>query len=359
MSESGRRYYNSQLGRWLGRDPIEEKGGLHLYGFVGNNGVNRFDVLGMRWVTRYRVDPNDPNEGQEAYQVWEEDPFVVSADRIDDSWERERMIDAYNASRFTIDTSAAPSSGVAAPSVDDFQKQIDKAVRCSGIANRLSAANAASDVYSDREGGTVPGASNLERLTDQQLKNAGFSNPSTLRNADSGFYSAVYLNHDSGAYIVAFRGTEPRLTDVVTNLGQLIGIFNTQYRDAATVGTALGAAFAGNISGTGHSLGGGLETVASISGNFPGQNFNAAGVSSFTARQVGVNLSQANGLVRNDSVPFDFLSRGLNRLPLVPGTNGQQRMLPSPGGVPNPLSRHGIAKSITGLKNELASAGCL
>ena len=47
VSESGRRYYDPQLGRWLGRDPIEEKGGLHLYGFVGNSGVNRFDVLGM------------------------------------------------------------------------------------------------------------------------------------------------------------------------------------------------------------------------------------------------------------------------------------------------------------------------
>lgn len=156
-----------------------------------------------------------------------------------------------------------------------------------------------------------------------------------------------------------FRGTEPTFTDILTDLGQPIGIFNTQYRDAANVGTALGAAFAGNISGTGHSLGGALGTVASIRGSFPGQNFNAAGVSSFTARQVGVNLSQANGLVRNDSVPVDILSRGINRLPLAPGTNGQQRMLPSPGGIPNPLSRHGIAKAISGLKNELASAGCL
>ena len=47
VSESGRRYYNPHLGRWLGRDPIEEKGGLHLYGFVGNNGVNHWDYLGM------------------------------------------------------------------------------------------------------------------------------------------------------------------------------------------------------------------------------------------------------------------------------------------------------------------------
>jgi len=42
----GRRYYNPTLGRWLGRDPIEEKGGLHLYAFCGNNAVNRYDVLG-------------------------------------------------------------------------------------------------------------------------------------------------------------------------------------------------------------------------------------------------------------------------------------------------------------------------
>jgi RHS repeat-associated protein len=43
----GRRHYNPALGRFLGRDPIEEKGGLHLYGFVGNNGINRWDYLGM------------------------------------------------------------------------------------------------------------------------------------------------------------------------------------------------------------------------------------------------------------------------------------------------------------------------
>jgi hypothetical protein len=34
-------------GRWPSRDPIEEQGGINLYGFVGNDGVNRFDVLGL------------------------------------------------------------------------------------------------------------------------------------------------------------------------------------------------------------------------------------------------------------------------------------------------------------------------
>lgn len=43
----GRRYYDPKTGRWLGRDPKEELGGLHLYGFVRNNPVNRWDYLGM------------------------------------------------------------------------------------------------------------------------------------------------------------------------------------------------------------------------------------------------------------------------------------------------------------------------
>ena len=43
----GYRYYNSVTGRWLSRDPIEEEGGMNLYGFVGNDGVNKWDRLGL------------------------------------------------------------------------------------------------------------------------------------------------------------------------------------------------------------------------------------------------------------------------------------------------------------------------
>jgi uncharacterized protein RhaS with RHS repeats len=40
-------FYNPSSGRWLSRDPIEEKGGKNLYGFVYNSPVNRFDKLGL------------------------------------------------------------------------------------------------------------------------------------------------------------------------------------------------------------------------------------------------------------------------------------------------------------------------
>ncbi|GBC63464.1 hypothetical protein DENIS_4458 [Desulfonema ishimotonii] len=48
----GFRYYSAELGRWISRDPIGEKGGLNLYRVVGNNSVNTFDILGMWKATK-------------------------------------------------------------------------------------------------------------------------------------------------------------------------------------------------------------------------------------------------------------------------------------------------------------------
>ena len=47
----GHRYYDPKHGRWLSRDPIGEAGGVNLYGFVGNDPVNRWDYLGLDfWI---------------------------------------------------------------------------------------------------------------------------------------------------------------------------------------------------------------------------------------------------------------------------------------------------------------------
>ena len=43
----GYRYYDPQTGRWPSRDLIQERGGVNLYGFVGNNGIDRWDRLGL------------------------------------------------------------------------------------------------------------------------------------------------------------------------------------------------------------------------------------------------------------------------------------------------------------------------
>ena len=42
-----RRFYRTDLGRWLNRDPIEEEGGENLYAFCANNPILYYDIIGM------------------------------------------------------------------------------------------------------------------------------------------------------------------------------------------------------------------------------------------------------------------------------------------------------------------------
>jgi len=55
----GYRYYSPRLGRWISRDPIEELGGLNLYGFVGNGPMFGVDPLG-EWPVLPGPRPNIP-----------------------------------------------------------------------------------------------------------------------------------------------------------------------------------------------------------------------------------------------------------------------------------------------------------
>jgi len=50
----GLRYLMPETGRWTARDPIEEKGGENLLGFLANDSINRVDPLGLTWSSRLR-----------------------------------------------------------------------------------------------------------------------------------------------------------------------------------------------------------------------------------------------------------------------------------------------------------------
>ena len=43
----GFRYYGPATGRWPNRDPIDELGGMNLYGIVGNDPIDSYDMLGL------------------------------------------------------------------------------------------------------------------------------------------------------------------------------------------------------------------------------------------------------------------------------------------------------------------------
>src|SRR5947209_8714794 len=49
------RAYDSEVGRWVSRDPIAESGGMNLYAYIGNDPLNGADALGLdgfgTWIT--------------------------------------------------------------------------------------------------------------------------------------------------------------------------------------------------------------------------------------------------------------------------------------------------------------------
>ena len=68
------RSYSPRLGRWLNRDPIEEAGGVNLYGFLGNCQVCIADVLGLLpyqttvWGTYWYPSYNPPDRSPRSSQ---------------------------------------------------------------------------------------------------------------------------------------------------------------------------------------------------------------------------------------------------------------------------------------------------
>ncbi len=48
----GYRWYDPLTGRWPSRDPIQERGGVNLYGFVGNASIARVDFLGLEILSK-------------------------------------------------------------------------------------------------------------------------------------------------------------------------------------------------------------------------------------------------------------------------------------------------------------------
>jgi len=85
----GYRYYDPMTGRWPSRDPIEEKGGGNLYGFVRNCATNSLDKLGLLFEDMPMapnpleniLDSNKPKPGDDDYvpppvtpPSWPDDP---------------------------------------------------------------------------------------------------------------------------------------------------------------------------------------------------------------------------------------------------------------------------------------------
>jgi RHS repeat-associated protein len=69
LVDYGLRIYSPPLARFLSRDPMGERGGINLYGFVENDPVNKWDYLGLepRCICEITVK-----------FIWAEEPFAAT-----------------------------------------------------------------------------------------------------------------------------------------------------------------------------------------------------------------------------------------------------------------------------------------
>ncbi len=71
------RYYDPVTGRWPSRDPIEELGGLNLFGFVRNDGVNWIDFLGLADINVTILREYYKNETVGSFEAYPSDKKIL------------------------------------------------------------------------------------------------------------------------------------------------------------------------------------------------------------------------------------------------------------------------------------------
>lgn len=110
---------------------------------------------------------------------------------------------------------------------------------------------------------------------------------------NKGFHAELFYNEKTNEYSLVFRGSElDDMDDWKTNVMQGLGFETKQYNIAIELGNMIKRLKEENpdikINITGHSLGGGLATIAGVISGQPTYVFNPAGVHKNTFKQAGV-----------------------------------------------------------------------
>lgn len=136
------------------------------------------------------------------------------------------------------------------------------------------------------------------------------------------FSASLYRDPVSGEYVLSFRGTDDIVRDAPDNLGQYLGLSTDQYRRAVVLAkNVLANISSASLSFTGHSLGGGLATAASLAVNQDSTTFNAAALTESSANALGLSYGASATLVRNYFVEGEFVTNFQAREDVCPYPN--------------------------------------
>jgi uncharacterized protein YukE len=161
------------------------------------------------------------------------------------------------------------------------------------------------------------GSEHFQPLDDSAVEALGID-PDALT-GPGGFQASIYRD-DEGRYVLAFAGTDPSsISDWGANAQQGVGALSSQHLQAIGLAQHLaGAVGSDNMVLTGHSLGGGLASTASVATDVPAVTFNAAGVHPNTVLAAATLGHESPGLdpgqVRNYHVRGEILTTLQNPL---------------------------------------------
>ena len=123
------------------------------------------------------------------------------------------------------------------------------------------------------------------------------------------FFASLYQNELTGEYVLAFRGTD-QFRDIDDSLSQYAGLNSNQYQRASDLARTFAINNPGvRISYTGHSLGGGLASIAALSSGAEATVFNAAAIHPDAVANLDLNYQDAESLVDALNVDGDGLTR--------------------------------------------------
>lgn len=200
------------------------------------------------------------------------------------------------------------------------------------------------------------------RLDPDGLADVGIASE-LLERPESGFRAAIF--RDGNQYVLAFAGTD-EWKEIGTNIGQAVGKETAQYRSAVHLARIAKVAFGDGLVLTGHSLGGGLASVAASAIDTPAVTFNAAGVHAKSFERVGLDPIEArsragHGLVRAYAVKGEILTKMQDALP-IPDAAGSRIHLAFPDPLKGirsvlPISRVMHSVRLHGMESVLAAIG--
>lgn len=152
---------------------------------------------------------------------------------------------------------------------------------------------------------------NYRKLENNEIAEMGI-NPLLFTDKNDGMYAAIFKNDDSGRYVVAFRGSEvpksgldaikpsgfSKAVEAAKDWGndilQAVGLHASQYKNAKFLAQKIYKVLGDKVTFTGHSLGGGLATIASLSTGAEAYTFNSAAINEHTLKWLGLpNLDDA------------------------------------------------------------------